>query len=514
MNIPIPGLRAIRRLYAAFFLGLFFFLLIIADFRRMQGYDIPMFLEMDPLVAIGGFMTSQTLYDGLILALVILVPTLFLGRFFCSWICPLGILNQLFGLRATGPRPSQSHRLNAYRPLFRIKYYLLTLLLVVALAGGLQVGVLDPIALVVRSMTVAGLPLLDQAGGLGIYANGPIFHGGLVITMLFFAILAANRFMPRFWCRVLCPLGALLGVLSRWSIFGIQRHVEHCTGCNRCLQSCQGGCDPHAAWRRSECHLCMNCIEDCPTGALHYGLPKTSSSIHQPLDLNRRRLLETAVGSMAVFPLMRSSVSAVTLDHPALIRPPGSLAEDDFARRCIKCAACMRVCPTNVLQPALLEGGWEGIWTPILINRIGYCEHHCVLCGLVCPTGAIRPLSVNQKVGRPPFDHPIRLGTAFFDHGRCLPWAMDVPCIVCEEVCPTSPKAIWYRTVTQTHRNGHTITLKQPYVQPDLCIGCGICEHKCPVTGHAAIRVSSVGESRSKTNQMLLKTNPGSSPPP
>ena len=503
MKITLPGLRNIRRLYAGFFLGLFFFFLVVAHFRRMQGYDIPFFLELDPLVALGGFLTSQTLYKGMILSLAIIIPTLFLGRFFCSWVCPLGILNQIFSLGAIGPRLSQRYQANAYRPMFRFKYYALTVLLVVALGGGLQTGLLDPIALVFRSMVVSGLPLLDTVG-LGIYSNKPIFQGGLLVAVIFLAILAANRWLPRFWCRVVCPLGAFLGVLSRWSVFGIQRDVEKCNGCNQCLQSCQGGCDPNGEWRRSECHLCMNCLEHCPEGALHYGRPKKTSSVHQPLDVNRRRLLETTVGAITVFPLMRHSVSAVTLDHSAVIRPPGSLAEEDFAKRCIKCAACMRVCPTSVLQPAWLEGGFEGLWTPILVNRIGYCEHHCVLCGQVCPTGAIRHLAVNEKTGRSPFATPIRLGTAFFDHGRCLPWAMDVPCIVCEEVCPTSPKAIWYRPATVTNRDGRSITLKQPFVKPDLCIGCGICENKCPVAGKSAVRVTSVGESRSATNRMLL----------
>ena len=105
----------------------------------------------------------------------------------------------------------------------------------------------------------------------------------------------------------------------------------------------------------------------------------------------------------------------------------------------------MRVCPTNVLQPALLEGGFEGIWDPLLINKIGYCEYNCVLCGQVCPTGAIRNISVEEKIGKKPYKNPIKIGTAFFNRGRCLPWAMNRTCIVCEEVCPTSPKAIWFR---------------------------------------------------------------------
>ena len=95
------------------------------------------------------------------------------------------------------------------------------------------------------------------------------------------AILLANRFLPRFWCRTLCPLGALLGVLSRRAPFRIQRDVDKCIDCDKCLKACQGGCDPHKELRISECHVCLNCIEECPTQALHFGLPGERSSVHQ-----------------------------------------------------------------------------------------------------------------------------------------------------------------------------------------------------------------------------------------
>jgi Uncharacterized anaerobic dehydrogenase len=144
----------------------------------------------------------------------------------------------------------------------------------------------------------------------------------------------------------------------------------------------------------------MTCIEECPEGAIHYGLSGGASSVHQPVDVNRRRLIETVIGAAVLFPMMRSSVNGMNLPQSALIRPPGSIEEEEFLRRCIKCGQCMRVCPTNVLQPALLEGGFEGLWTPVLQNRIGYCEHNCVLCGHVCPTGAIMPLTVEKKIGK------------------------------------------------------------------------------------------------------------------
>ncbi|ABK44608.1 4Fe-4S ferredoxin, iron-sulfur binding domain protein [Magnetococcus marinus MC-1] len=499
------GLRNIRRLYAGFFFGLFVLLLWISDFKHMQGYATDLLLSLDPLTALATVLTSGTLYGGLALALLIVVGTLFYGRFFCSWICPLGILNQFMGWLFSFRRGVQACHDNRYRPIFQLKYFILLVLLVATLFGLLQIGWLDPLALMVRSFTTAVLPAWHHVSGAGPYIKTPLFQGALLIGGLFIGILLANRFLPRFWCRVLCPLGALLGLLALRAPYRIHRDLDRCTGCNKCQWHCQGACDPQGQLRVSECHLCMNCIESCPEGALHFGLPQQRSSAHQSLDINRRRVMETALASVMLMPMIQRSASARTLSSAGLIRPPGALDEVDFLARCIKCEACMRVCPTNVLQPALLEGGFEGIWTPLLNNQIGYCEHHCVLCGQVCPTAAIRPISVAEKVGAKPFEQPIKLGTAFFDHGRCLPWAMQTPCIVCEEVCPTSPKAIWYKKVEIPQRNGTMIALKQPYVEPDQCIGCGICENQCPVDDQRAIRVTSVGESRSQTNKMLLK---------
>jgi MauM/NapG family ferredoxin protein len=248
----------------------------------------------------------------------------------------------------------------------------------------------------------------------------------------------------------------------------------------------------------------MNCIEDCPEDAIHYGLAREQSSVHTPVDVNRRRLIETAVAGIVLFPMMRSVVTAQTDPQHRVIRPPGSIPEKEFLSRCIKCGECMRVCPTNVIQPALLEGGFEALWTPILMNKIGYCEFNCVLCSRVCPTGAIVSLSVEKKVGKPPYQKPLKIGTAFYDRGRCLPWAMNIECIVCEEVCPTSPKAIWFQTAEVKLRGDKTKLLKLPYMDPKLCVGCGICENKCPVHDRPAVRVSSIGETRSSTNQMVL----------
>jgi MauM/NapG family ferredoxin protein len=217
------------------------------------------------------------------------------------------------------------------------------------------------------------------------------------------------------------------------------------------------------------------------------------------MDLGRRQVLTSAMAGIASVPLIRTHPfsSKPVYTNPRLLRPPGSLEEREFLKRCVKCGECMKVCITNGLQPTLFEAGFEGIWSPVLVPRIGYCEYRCTLCGQVCPTGAIKKLSLPEKA-------KVKIGLAMIDKGRCLPYAHGKPCIVCEEVCPTPKKAIWFEKARAVDREGREIDLKQPRVDLELCIGCGICEAKCPVLGTPAISVTSVGETRSKENQLLL----------
>jgi len=497
-------LRNIRRLYAVFFIVLFIVLLWLTSFRRVKGYETPLFLELDPLTAIASFLTSWSVYRGLLLSLAVIIGTLFFGRFFCSWVCPMGIFNQVVGSIFNRLRAVDAIAQNAYRSIYRLKYYILGLLLIPAAFGSLQIGLLDPISFVTRSFTVFIFPFVNY-GRDWLYLKQPLFNGEVFLGLVFLAAVFANRFLPRFWCRALCPLGALLGLLASKPLLRIRRDVDLCTDCKKCQAHCHGACDPQAELRITECHLCMNCIEDCPEGAIHYGLPRAASSVHKPLDVSRRRMIESVLAGVVLFPMMRSTIASGTSPQYRVIRPPGSIAEKDFLRRCIKCGECMKVCPTNVIQPALFEAGFEGIWTPVLIDRIGYCEYNCVLCSHICPTGAISPLTVEKKIGKGAGQRQIKIGTAFFDRGRCLPWAMNTDCIVCEEVCPTSPKAIWFQTSEIQLRDGSTKVLKRPYIDPTLCNGCGICENKCAIRDRAAVRVTSVGETRSSTNQMILK---------
>lgn len=541
-------LAKLRKYSQILFLGVFLLLLLKTEFRgslkAAQGdirlpYPVSVFLQADPLAAVASALSSHALYRGLLWSLVILIPTFLLGRFFCGWVCPLGTLNHFFSnMKSERKRGLQRIESNRYKPWQRLKYYLLIAGLVAALFGGLIIGTLDPISLTVRSLALSILPGINYAfnalfafvghprsGGLNFFADllefilketllsfkQPHFRQGFLLGLIFVAVLTLNLRITRLWCRALCPLGALLGLASRWSILGLEKHPSHCEDCNRCLLHCQGGDDPvpGTRWRKAECHLCFNCVTGCPEGGVQFKFfPGTPTTLEGP-NLQRRKALTSVAAGAALLPILRSTPGLAVANNPRLIRPPGSLDEKNFLARCVRCGECMKVCPNNALHPTLTEAGLEGLWTPVLVPRIGYCEPSCVLCGQVCPTGAIWEITQAEKAWLPatarPGAKPLRLGTAFYDRGRCLPWALATECIVCEEWCPTSPKAIYLRPAEVFDREGKPKNVRQPYIDPDRCTGCGACEFACPVKDQPAVYITSIGESRSKTNQILLR---------
>jgi len=494
-----------RTISQAFFLALFLWLLFRADFGRIENYAVSLFLELDPLSALATILSSWTLYAGMILSLIVVFITILLGRVFCGWFCPFGTLNEFVGwLVRPGKRQARMES-NRYRSIFSLKYYLLIAFLVLSVFGITQIGLLDPISLLTRSLATSIYPALGVVTGGWGFAHRT-FQTGWLLGGILLGVLLLNKLIPRFFCRVLCPLGALLGVLSRFSLFHVYRSVDKCSDCEYCLIKCHGAADPHLSLRKSECFVCLECRELCPTKGISFrAVPPEKPVVRSLPDLSRRGIIQAGVAAAVAVPLLGASVRPVNRPEPLLIRPPGSLPEDKFLGRCVKCGECMKVCPTNAIQPALFEAGLEGVWTPVMVYRLGYCDYNCTLCTEVCPTGALRELSLQEKQGREPFDAPVKLGTAFVDRTRCLPWAMNRPCIVCEEMCPVSPKAIYLEAAEGVDSDGRTVVLQRPVVDPARCIGCGLCENKCPVFDQRAIRVSSVGESRSDTNVLVLE---------
>jgi polyferredoxin len=540
-------LRRISQIvFLLLFLGLLFFtswsLFPSAGTEIQLRPPVRLFFEWDPLVALMNALAGHALYRGLLWCLLILLPTLFMGRFFCGWVCPMGTLQHFVGnLPSEAKRGKQRIESNRYKRWQTVKYVVLIAGLVAAFFGSAALGWLDPFSLLVRSFGLSILPAINvvaraiftplehshipaikAAGGavhsvlqvLVLDLRQPHYQQGLIFGVLLIAILAASLRVTRLWCRSICPLGALLGFLSRWSILGLHKDASSCNNCNRCLLNCQGGDDPVGGvpWRKSECLMCMNCVGACPHESLQFKFFRNEKEVASP-DLGRRRALTGVVAGAAIVPLMRSNVGLGKGRNERLLRPPGSLDEPDFLSRCIRCGECMKACPNIALHPTLEQAGIEGLWSPTLVPRIGYCEPSCVRCSEVCPTGAIWQITPKEKgwvvgvssgLGAQQQSQPIRLGTAFYDRGRCLPWALATECIVCEEWCPVSPKAIYVEEAQVIDSAGVVKTLKQPRIDPSRCVGCGACEYACPLQDHPAVYVTSIGESRSPSSQILL----------
>jgi ferredoxin len=525
--------RKARIITQTLFLAAFLALLVDTRYAGVDHLRFPVkvFLELDPLTGLSTVLSAHWAPVLLLLGLIVAAVTLVLGRVFCGWVCPFGTLLQT--VRAVfRKRPSTSEGI--WRPWQSWKYLVLLALLVLAALGLNVSGFMDPISIAIRSLSLSIGPALERIARAALdvlyLVGGPVagaadaaygalrshvlsfeqphFAQALAIGIVFLALFGLFWLAARFWCRALCPLGALLGYLSRRSMLRLQLDPDLCTSCGECLAGCQGAAEPgtedpdelpeegHTTgrWRISECMHCWNCVSTCPTEAITYKMSFKPKS--PPLNLGRRRVLAVGAAAAAAAPLLAVGLGR-TRGNSELIRPPGSVIESDFLQRCVKCGECMKICPTNCIHPTLLQAGFEGMWSPVMNFRAGYCEYNCTLCGQVCPTQAIEKLDLERK-------QRVKIGLAFIDTARCLPYAFQTPCIVCEEHCPTPTKAIWFEEKEVVKRDGSAEVIKLPHVDPDLCIGCGICQNKCPVADRPAIYCTSAGETRNPDNQPIL----------
>lgn len=492
--------RRVRLAYQIVFFLLFAFLLAVCADGMLESYPVKLFLNMSALSGLGTILSQHNLASGMILGFAIAAATLFVGRIFCGWICPMGACQDagsfLFADKDRAVRAGK----RSFAPAQRVKYAVLIVFAVSAGFGVMLSGFVDPLALITRFAVTVIVPFVNLIAHEA-ESQTVAFQVVVATAVIFLAAFLLNIYRPRFWCRMVCPLGALLALFSVKPLFRMTRDRDACTDCRRCREVCQGACEIDKTVIPSECIMCMNCIDACPTRAIAFTSTATApADTGGGLTMSRRVFIASGFVALASVGVLRNFRNVAGRGYELRIRPPGALAERDFLARCIRCGECMKVCPTNVIQPACGQTDSEGLFTPVLNMRYGYCEHDCTLCSHVCPTGAIRPLTVAQK-HEEGYGH---VGTAFVDRGRCLPWSFGKACLVCQEVCPVSPKAIYFQDEQFTGPDGKTIMFKMPYVVPERCTGCGACEYHCPVQDRPAIRVTSIGEFRSPQRKLIL----------
>ncbi len=456
-------------------------------------------LPFDPLLFLGHVVHRDWAVVVLGAPLLLLALTFFLGRFFCGWVCPVGTVLDVVRAAADGVRTFFDTLAHAIRRRGRRKRRPIKpaslpffpassnsparyVLLAVAVAGGLlslqALGALDPLVIFHRAATVVASDVFAL--------QRPILRLYLTASAVFLAIVVLELWQPRFWCRHLCPLGALLNLTSRWTL--LNRKVSgECNLCGDCRRACpmqaipKEGHDTHYG----DCHVCLACEGVCPRGAISFGFGplagrrwlqdgRTTGADGKPrlkgryvaergahgLVLSRRTFMAgLAAGATGV--ALPAAIHAAP-KTPA-IRPPGALPESDFLRTCVLCQECARICPTTGLRPVAWELGAAGIGTPRLVPRQGGCLRYTScpnLCAQVCPAGAIKAIPKEQ----------MKLGRAQVERSACLAWDQGAKCLVCVEACPTGAAQPFDGRVT---------------VDPQKCIGCGLCEHACPVADGA-----------------------------
>ena len=448
--------------------------------------------------------------------LVVLLVTATFGRVYCSTVCPLGTLQDIFS-RLNRKRNSR-RRFRFRRQNYLLHYGLLGITATLALGGSFfLLNLLEPfsnfgrtVVALIRPLAVVmnnGAALL--LGMFRVYAVFIVpFHAPsaavLTLASLFVGVLFTMSYLRgRLFCNTLCPAGAILGLIARVSLFRIAFDRTSCRDCGLCEKVCKAGCIDSATLRvdHSACVGCFDCFEVCPTAGLTYRRAggRTERSLTR-VDRRRRTVLSRTAGvALVMLPggdTLRAVLPAPTGKSRSTlpIAPPGSGGIARLNSRCTACHLCISTCPTQVLSPAFLEYGPGGILQPRMDYSAGTCTYECDLCGRVCPSGAILPLSLEVK-------KLAQIGKARFVKDDCIVVTKKTECGACSEHCPT-------KAVHMVKSEG----LFLPELNEDLCIGCGSCEHPCPSTPDKAIYVESNPVHR--TAKKPESTKPGIQPAP
>jgi len=486
-------INPIRRIIQAICLGLFLYSFFYVAWPYAQVFSptvisdkewlpLELFLWIDPLAGLSTSIAARHFSIALLGLIGIALLCLIWPRGFCGYICPLGTLIDVFdALSGRHVKWLQPKRPGWW---IHLRYYLLAAILISSLFGVLLAGFFSAIPVLTRGLLFTGGRLeLAWLKNTGFWH--PVGLAFCLSIILFAAIFLSGLFTNRFWCRYLCPSGALFSIFSHFRMHE-RKVLDHCVECGNCNEICPFDAvyDDHTT-RGLDCTFCQTCGGVCPVEAIRFVSRNHDDNLKQKNGpqahrLSRRALIISGACGAAVAVTTRYALAGPS----KLLRPPGSVPEEQFLQLCIRCGACMQVCPGQVLKPAGLEEGFAAWWTPVVVPSHAGCHQDCNFCTQACPTGAIRPLTIEQK-------RKTHIGLAVVDTQTCVAHTGENACRLCHEECEAAgynaiemkkielpigdiPPGVISDAELEAMR-----FIEVPIVDPDACVGCGLCEFRC-----------------------------------
>lgn len=433
------------------------------------------------------------------IVVILLLLTLVFGRIYCSVICPMGIFQDCLIWLS---RKINKKRHHSYSPEKKILRYAILIVVVAGfLAGGtFLLSLLDPYSAYGRITTNVFRPVYMEGNNLlawifNSFDNYLFYHVNvfvlsffsLVVGLVTLAVIAHLAYhYGRTYCNTICPVGTVLGMVSRFSFLKIRINGDACGGCGLCAMKCKASCinSKDKKIDYSRCVNCYDCLDVCHKNALSYGFAvRKKQSPGMSPDTEKRRFMATLALTALVAPKAMADTGLAVIsnnrayrkNHP--LSPPGSLSADHLLQHCTACHLCVSKCPSRVLRPAFMEYGLGGMMQPMMDFEHGFCNFDCTVCGDVCPNHAILKITKEEK-------HTLQVGRVVFVKENCIVYNDETSCGACSEHCPTQAVSM------QPYKDGLTI----PVVHPDICVGCGGCEYVCPARPFRAIYVDGNAE--------------------
>ncbi len=431
----------------------------------------------------------------------LVVMTLFFGRIYCSSVCPMGVFQDIVSW--ISKRTGKKKKRYSFSKAKTILRWSALGVAVVGFIFGFSVltGLIEPYSAYGRMASNIFRPVYMEGNNLlesifSRFDNYTFYKTEIFINSVFALIISLLTFViigflawkyGRTYCNTICPVGTILGFLSKFSLLKIRINSHKCNACGLCESKCKASCiDTHnkeiVTVDYSRCVDCFNCLGSCKRNAIAFSLSARKEKIikvgEEQTDEGKRRFLLAGIATAIAIPATwaqknaGSVLNGVIRKRKTPITPPGSISAEHLLQHCTSCHLCVSKCPSRVLKPAFMEYGIGGMMQPMMYFEKGFCNYDCTVCSEVCPTSAIQPLTKEQK-------HLTQVGRVVFDQSICVVQTEGTNCGACAEHCPT-------QAVTMVpYKEGLTI----PHINPDICVGCGGCEFICPVRPNRAIYV-------------------------